>query len=278
MDVILFAITVIFPLIMAFIPAKTDLFKPSVVRPGKKRITVAGIAVVIMGILAGAAAVCLGVENHNDMRSLHSDLDTLKAQDSAHSHSDSLVGVAFDPKAGKVIVIDSNLLKNLIYRAQPAPKPVEEKPEIVLSPTISSNPTFYYVRDSSWAFIIALEAKNGIATILKDRCIAVEENNGGLVYSGGTWKTSGNPTTRLTSSPIAFQYGGPIRTGAAPYLSADTGFVFIRIEFANDNGKPQKPFERMYYEDKNYRNKTLREAHSDEFENVKKYLVSIHKW
>ena len=82
--------------------------------------------------------------------------------------------------------------------------------------------------------------------------------------------------SKLTTTPLSFTYSSTFKEAAN--LKNDTIYLLLIIKFTNDNGKPQKPFERMFTIYNRVFNNQLPEATSEQYENVKKYLISIGKW
>src|SRR5579871_1707519 len=120
LEIALFVATISLPLIIAAIP-----FKWPPVDAKTNRLTGAGYVVIVLVVMVTVAAVWLGKENGKDMKHLQSSIDTLNGKYDAHAKSDSEIGVSFNPKTGKAIVVDTNLLKSIL--AEPRKElPIEE--------------------------------------------------------------------------------------------------------------------------------------------------------
>ena len=96
-----------------------------------------------------------------------------------------------------------------------------------------------------------------------------------LFNGGGTISNSGNEKTVIDNSlhGVTLQYGAHFIDDNPNQKLADTLYDYISISFTDKNGKPQKPFERMYIITKEFFNKSsLPEAHQHEYDSVIAYL------
>jgi hypothetical protein len=273
LEIVLFAATVSLPLIIAAIP-----FKWPPVDEKTKKLTGAGYVVIALVVLAIVAAVWLGIANGKDMGHLQSSIDTLNGKYDAHARSDSAIGLTFDPKTGKVIVVDSNLLKSLLSRPVEV-KPVEERPVLEAAATGFPNPRFSIEGDTAWTFEIDLKSNNkSLITHINDRDAAVAQNDGIFKFQGSTSESSANESSEIGDDPVRLVYHGRIiYSSDPPHKIPDTIYNYIKIIYANRNGKIQPPFIRIFKiinSDKN----SLPEADSNQFEQVKRCLIREKKW
>jgi hypothetical protein len=269
LEISLFAITILFPLLMTFIPFKADILDVN-----KRKLTPAGWLFVALGIGAISAAIWLGRENGRDMESLQTGIATLNKKYDDHARSDSAIGLTFDPKTNKLILVDTQLLKNML--AQPA----EEKPVLELSRSALPNPRVSMENDSTYLFEIDLKTNSkDITSAIEDKNILIEQVHGMLYYMTGTSHSSANENSQIGEETYTFHYETRI---ILPFSNMkkmpDTMYAYEKILYSNRDGKKQPPFSRIFLITEKYMHSDLPEASSVLYSKVKDYLVKQNKW
>jgi hypothetical protein len=276
---ILLGLTILFPVLVTLIPLKWPIIIEIDIRGTrrkKREYTWAVYPVIIFGVLSFLSAIWLGIKTGKDADTVNTKLDSLGTQNrnlinryDQHAKADTLIGLAFDAKTGKLNVLDTNLLKAILLQ------PRKEPPPLVIMSRNVATPIFRFVNDTTWGFDIMLQtSNNSVAFNLKDRGVVVEESLGHLSIIGNTTQTGGNENSTLTGQPTHYTLYGTMRTRQM----TDTIYVYEKVEYTDEFGKPQKPFIGMYTIDKQTMNGYLPETWQEPYEKVKKLLVDQNKW
>jgi hypothetical protein len=248
---------------MTFIPFKADILDIN-----KRKLTTAGRWFVILGIGAIVAAICLGIENGKDMGRLQTGIDNVNKKYDAHASSDSAIGLVFDPKTNKLILVDTQLLKNILAQ------PVEENPKLEMAYTPLPNPRFTNHGDSVWEFEIDLKTNSKqIATGIRDRNVLIFKRDGIFTQVGGTSKYSGTESTELGEEGTRLVYHGNFFR-APP----DTIYDYIRINYTNQNGKNPNTYFKIFRVNAKNNDQLVPEVHQGEYKELKELLIKKKEW